>query len=261
MLKLISIVFFMLSLSVGVTYSQKADDSWLRLITGEDYTIEIDKNSLNLKDDRIINANFRTSYASPEAIDRKPDLEYQKRIDSIDFRIVGHSYRIVESTTLDANGEVISKTPGTDLKFKQPIASAHLFYFAATKLAPFGSWKVLSCRYVSGEGPSNDDPVEIRSVIGTTVSIRLDNLFIGRSNCPGASFDFKSVSDKDLERYGFTLKSLGIDSDTVKVINAGCESNTNFPRQTLIFLQSPTKATMLWDGVLFEIERLPNQFS
>ncbi|MEP6787696.1 MAG: hypothetical protein ABJB40_04650 [Acidobacteriota bacterium] len=258
MLKIIYFALMILIVSVGSCFAQNSNDSWLRLITGEGYFIDVDKTSLTLKNEGIINAKFRTSFGSPETAVRRPALKSQARIDSIDFLISTHSYRIVESKLLGPSGQIISHK--TNLEWKPRTASARLFFSAASKLAPFGSWKVLSYRYVSGEGPGKDDPEEIKSLVGNTVSLRLENLFIGRSNCPDASFDFKSVSDKDLEHYGFSLSDIGIKSDAVTIMSASCKSNPGYPQRTLIFLNSTTKATILWNGVLFEIERLPNEF-
>lgn len=257
MVKLLYAVFFILSVASGVVHAQKSNDPWLRVTTGEEYYIEIDKNSLTLKDGDVYGASFRTSYAKESTSGSKCLV----RLDSIDFQVSSHSYRVISSTCFTSGGAV-PHTTNFDVQWKRlRSGTSQRFYSAAAKLAPFGSWKVVSYRYASGEGPSNGDPMEIRSMVGSTVSLRLDNLFIGRSNCSDATFDFRSLSDQAFERYGLMLKNLGIVATSEKAIIAVCRSNKDYPPQTLILLSSPTKATMLWDGILFEIERLPNLFS
>lgn len=253
--------FAFLILIGGLCSAQKAGQSWLRVLTEDDYVIEVNKNSLTLEPSGIIGADFRTYYSQPEYVDQKSTLQYQSRLDSIEFKIAGAHYRIVESSFVDSTGKSVFKHSGEGKNWKSRNNTSSLLYSAAAQLAPFGYWKVLSYHYTSGEGPADNDPAELRELVGRTIEIRPSYLFIGNSNCPGADLDFKFVSDKDLTRYGLTLKDFGVDTTTLPVIAATCKSNRDYPPQISIFLHSSSKAKLLWGGVFFDIERPPNTFT
>src|SRR5262249_15309662 len=96
-----------LGLFVATAYSQKSSDKWLRVITGEDSVIDVDKSSLVLEPRQLIHADFRTTLLAEESIPEKPDVKYLTRLDSIQFNIRDGEYKILKSTLMDSAGNIL----------------------------------------------------------------------------------------------------------------------------------------------------------
>lgn len=245
-------------------FSQAETESWLRVFTDEGSVVEVNRFGLVLEPNNVIRAQFRTVFSKPDSIPGKPDLKYKTRIDSIHFNVATQRYRVSESNFLDKSDKSIFTVAPSKAADWKPISgrTANRLFSASTQLQPFGYWKVASYQYASGEGPFTDDPKELRDLIGSSIVLKLNHLFIGSSNCTRATFEWESVTDSILRsRVGMSLKDLGFNSDNVNVIKIGCRSNDNYPPTVLVILQSPTKGKLLWDGVFFDIERPGNPFS
>ncbi len=254
--------FTFLTLIASLSFGQGAADPWLRILTGDDLVVDVDKNSLVLKPGGIVSADFRSSYSKPEPIGQGSTQQYASRIDSIEFKIAEPQYRLAKSSFRDSSGSSIYESSAKEGIWKRRMGgSSYRFYGAISKLAPFGSWKVLTYRYASGEGPSDEDPRSLRDLVGSAIQIKPSYLFIGSSNCVNAELDFKPIADKDLARYGLSLKDFGVTAPSISVIFATCKSNKDYPPQMFIFLESSSKAKLLWDGVFFDIERPANVFT
>lgn len=255
---LLALLFFVIPHAI---FGQKAEDRWLRTITQETLAIDIDRTSLTLDSGGIFRAVYRTRYENPEAIPQKPDVSYRERLDTIEFRSADQNYRVIKSSFLDDGGKlVIDLDKIEDWQSLRSDAGRKL-YSAARQLAPFGTWKVHSYEYASGEPASPEDPPELRSLIGQTIGLRADALVIPGSDCAGTTFDFKTLTDRDVtQRWGISLKDLGLNGESISIMIFKCSFGKNSQIPTLVFLSSPTKANLLWNGVLFNIERPGNPF-
>ncbi len=254
-------LFFVLWVPKGL--AQTDGDQWLRVVTGEESVIDVYRSSLVLEPHRIIRAKFKTTLSKPEPIAGTTDTKYQTRLDTIQFNLVDWQYRILESTLFDGSGKVvsaISSSAADGWKRLRSSTGSRLFH-AAGELSPFGSWKVLSYRYSSGDPPASDDPKELMSLIGSNIWFSLDRVHVGGLACQAPIFESKTfTNDEFVKLIGNPLKSLGISADKVEAIVLKCEASDKFPPQTLILRLPGGKALMLWDGVFLEIERARNSF-
>jgi hypothetical protein len=120
----------------------------------------------------------------------------------------------------------------------------------------------LSYRYASGEGPSNDDPSELKSLAGSSLYLSLEEFRVGNDRCLSSLIEPKTITnDEMMRRTGSDLKSFGIVAEKADVISVKCTRGTGeFPPNTLILLLANKRATVLWNGVLLDIERPGNRF-
>jgi hypothetical protein len=92
--------------------------------------------------------------------------------------------------------------------------------------------------------------------------ISLTDVQIGNGRCTSPLYELATITDQDwVKRVGFSLSSAGISSDKADSISLKCEKSDNFPAQTVILRLSDYKALILWEGVLFEIERPGSPFT
>lgn len=250
--------------SVIAGLAQNTEDRWLRVLTGEESIIDVDRSSLVLGANQIT-ARFRTQLLKPEPAPGKSDVKYQTRIDIIRFDTNRSHYRIVESSFLDQSGKTVSSNSPDEANSWKPLwgRTGRLLFRSAKQLRPFGFWKVLSYRYASGEKGSDDDPRELTSLAGSYVQIEVDEVKIGSKRCREPQFDARTITnDEVVERIGTSLNSLGIQSPKLDAILLVCRNKNEFPQQTVMFRQSGDRnALLLWDGVFLELERTKNIFS
>jgi len=277
-------------------FPQKQSDKWLRVITGEESMIDLDKSSLVLEPNQLLHADFRTTFLRDEPIPELPDTRYLTRLDTIQFNVKNEEYRVLKSTLFDPSGKVVlSSQPRNASDWKRTYGGTNSrLYNAAIQLAPFGWWKVKSFRYASGETPQKDDPTELTSLVGTDLSLQLGNVQISNKSCRSPIFEPLTISaEQFLRKLGGPLKSLGVQASKISALMLTCETVStvvfpepeslptlktkvapravqytvvkkadpkDFPEQTLILLLAQGKALMLWDGVFLEIERPGNPF-
>jgi hypothetical protein len=255
-LTLLTLIVLVLSTSF---IAQKSSDKWLRTITQDTLTVDVDPTSLVIGSGGVISATYRTSFQEPEALPQDPSVKYRMRLDVFDFRTRDASYRLAKTSYFDDSGKVILESnPNQDWKLLSR-GTGRILYSAASQLAPFGVWNVESYHYASGEPADPNDPKELRSLVGKTVGLRVDDLSIGLSNCPGVIFDSRIISDHDVvQRLGVSLTDLGVSAKSIPVMTFNCASKSPVP--AMVFLTSSTKAKLLWDGVFFDIERPANPF-
>lgn len=258
----IALAVLFLLFYVPAAVAQK-DADWLRTVTQEGFVIDVDRTSLVLGQDRVIGARFRTTLLREEPVPEKPTVMYLTRLDTIQFNLKAGQYRMFKSTLLDASARVVTSLTSDGADSWKPMRSrtGSRLFRAASQLAPFGTWNVLTYNYASGQPPAKDDPSELQSLVGTRITLELDRVQAGEQECRSPVFEPKTVSDKEFsERSGSPLKSLGITADKVDAIVLTCEGNNKFPPQTLILKLPGRRALILWEGVFFEIERPGNLF-
>jgi len=291
----VAALIFVLSVPRGI--AQRDGDEWLRVITGEESVVDVDRSSLVLEQNRIIEAKFKITLSKSEPVAERSDIKYQTRLDSIQFNLKDGQYRILESTLLDASGKVILSSHSDSVDGWKPVEgrTGHLLFSAASQLPPLGTWKVRSYRYASGEAPENDAPPELTSLVGATFFLGLGDVHAFNKTCHSPIFEpIALTNDQFIKKVGSPLSSFGIQTPGVDALILTCEtvltyriddtdeptlkrkvkeatlpieysitkraSPKDFPEQTLILRLGNGKALMLWDGVFLEIERPGNPF-
>ncbi len=256
----LALVTVALAILIPTSLGQNDADQWLRVFTNEESIIDVNRTSLVLEQNQVITAQFRTKLLVSEAVPGKKGIQFQTRLDSIQFSIKDRRYRISESNLLDASDKVVSSYSSSGWKPLWGRTGDRLFS-AAKQLQPFGVWRVVSYRYASGDPASDQDPQELRSLVGSDVYFKFDRVVAGKETCDAPRFDARTVTNEEFEkRIGSSIKSLGIPSDKVDAIHLVCEARSSFPAQTIMLRLPGNKGLMLWDGVFLELERSTNLF-
>lgn len=256
-------------LCVLTVVSQKETETWLRVVTEEDFVIDVNRTSLKFEPNRIISIKIRTNFLQEESLSENPKLKYRTQLDSIQFNLKDRQYRIFESTFLDSSGQPVvsrsSRDSNTWKSFRGGTGSR--IFSAVNGLPPFGSWKVVSYRYASGELPSSDDPPELKFLVGTNIRLDLYGLQqIGKATCSTPVFEPWKATDAEVQkRLGISLKSIGLSfiglsEDKLAALLMSCERRNEYSAQTFLLLLPNDRAVMLWDGVFLEMERVKRLF-
>lgn len=259
----IRLVFVTAIFVVSSLTGHAQDDLWLRVVTAEESVIEVNRTSLVLERNGVIRAEFRTQLSTPEAVPEKLGVKYQTRLDSIQFSVKDDRYRIAESKLLDESGKTVMSYSSSDTDNWKSLGgrTARRLFGAAGQLEPFGVWRVVNYRYASGELPSDQDPSELTSLVGSDILLNLDRLVVRNETCYSPVFESRTITDAEVvKRLGSSITSLGIASDKLDAIYVACKSKNNSPVQTFILRLPDNKALMLWDGVFLEMERTKNIF-
>jgi hypothetical protein len=253
---------FVLAWCSPIVFAQKATQQWLRVITGEESIIEVDRTSLTLEPKAIIQARFRTTVTTPEQVPGKAELHFRSRIDEIQFDLDNNRYRIAETIFLNANTEKIYTSSTTDDKDWKPMSGNTAFKLrgAAQQLAPFGSWNISSYRYPLGGSPSDSDPPEVKSLVGSKMSLLFENVR-GPTICSVRDFEpFEVDNQRSTQLFGRSLTALKINFDKVPAIRFKCATSNEAREEAVMLLLAPDKALILWNGVFLEAERSGNMF-
>jgi hypothetical protein len=259
---LVVTTLFFLTLVPGVS-AQKDPGNWLRVVTETEYVIEVDRTSLVLEAKGIIHARFRTSLLTQETVPGKPSLSFRFRIDQIQFDLKNIRYRVTETTFLNANSEKVFALAANNDNDWKPMVGEAAFKLrkAALQLAPFGSWNISSYRFPLGGLPSESDPPEIKSLIGSKILILPLEPVNGPTICSVHDFEAFAVNNEDSTRlFGSSLNELKISSDKVQGIRFKCTVPNAGPKEAVMLLLAPNKALILWDGVFLDAERPGNVF-
>ena len=288
-----AILAFLTGLSALTGLSQDHADRWVRVITDEDSTIEVNRFSLLLEPDQIIRADFRTTFTNPVLLLGEPGRSYHTRLDSIQFRLYDKRYRIRETKFVDNDGRVLSSrsTDGPNVWKSAWGRTGSALFSAATQLRPFGTWKIVSYRYASGEKPSDNDPPELKLLLDSGMYLAFDHVRVADLNCDSPILEPKVMSrDEFSRRVGISLETIGI-ADSVNALYLRCHGRSTISsdilkvgRQATPILRSPSNRTlinervatyfptilmlrpsddrmlMLWAGVFLELERTRNIF-
>jgi len=163
---------------------QTPERTWLRVVTGDDSIIEVDRTSLVIDKNGIVRADFRTTLASREPTGAKSSETYQTRLDNVQFDTKSDRYRITLTALLDASGKTVVSHIANDANgWKAITGTGRLLFSAASQLAPFGWWTVKSYRYASGETMRGDDPTELTSLVGANLCLRLSYVQAFNKTC------------------------------------------------------------------------------
>src|SRR5262245_48926173 len=131
----LGLVIVILTVLGNTDYSQKNSDKWLRVVTGEESVMDLDKFSLVLEPNQLLHADFRTTLLKEEPIPEIPNARYLTRVDTIQFSVKDEEYRILKSTLFDSSGKaVLSSQPRNATSWKP---GGYRLYSAAIQLAPF----------------------------------------------------------------------------------------------------------------------------
>jgi len=257
---IISLAFAMCS---PVMFAQKATEQWLRVITDDESIVEVDRTSLVLEAKGIIHVRFRTSLLTQEAVPGKPSLSFRSRIDQIQFDLKNIRYRVAESSFLNTNTEKVFALTANNDKDWKPMAGDAAFKLrkAALQLAPFGSWDISSYRYPLGGLPSDSEPPEIKSLVGSKIWLLPLEPVNGPTICSVQDFEPFAINNEDSTRlFGSSLTALQISSDKVAAIRFKCTVPNSEPKQAVMLLLASNKALILWNGVFLDAERPGNVF-
>lgn len=244
--------------------SQREPESWLRVITEEDFVIDVNRASLKFEPNRIISIKIRAIFLQEESFPENTNVKYKVRLDAIQFNLKDKQYRISESTFLDSSGQpVLSRSSQDSNKWKSFSGETGSRLFSAVNgLPPFGVWKVVSYRYGSGELQSDDDPPELKSLVGTYIKLDLHGIQqIGKVACSTPVFEPWKATDEEVQkRLGISFKSIGLSEDKLEAVLMSCERRNEGAAQTFILLLPNGRAVMLWEGVFLEMERVMRPF-
>jgi hypothetical protein len=255
------ITVLLMALFVSKGIAQNDGDQWLRVVTGEQLVIDVDRMSLVLEPNRTVRATFKTILSNPEPVSGR-SVKLKTRVDTLQFNLKDSQYRVAETILSDSSGVTIYHVTNDDQNWRALGSSTgRRLSSAVRQLRPFGFWSVLSYRYATGEPPTLDDPTELTSLIGKRISLSWDNVQIGKYSCRSPRFESQTITnDEFLRRTGSPLTSLGISVNKVEAISFICEAQVVLTPQTLILRLPDGKALMSWEGVFFEIERDRNVF-
>jgi hypothetical protein len=293
----LAIAFCLLGLPVLNGTAQGDAGRWLRVFTEEDSIIEVDRSSLVLEQDRVIRAEFRTTFVNPVPLTGLVQGRYHSRLDSIQFRLDDKRFRVRESRFLDPSGRVLSASSTVaDNAWKSVWGRTGTGLFsAATQLYPFGVWKVVSYRYASGERASGNEPSDLKALMASDMSLAWNQVRVANLTCPSPILEPTVMTGEEFSRrVGSSLESLGM-TDKVDAIYLRCPTkskttstvsdaapvllrggivivapskeplvnnslSTKFPPTTLILRRPDNRVLMLWEGVFLELERTKNLF-
>lgn len=251
-------------LAVLPTFTQKLSSPWLRVITQEDHVIDIDRSSLRFQKSSVVEVRIRTVLSSPESVPNQRSVKYATRIDSMHYDLKAKKYRILASSFLDSAGRSILDISSSDQEaWKSPIGvTGRQLMSAVNGLPPFGSWKVVTYGYGSGDPPSKDDPAELKDLVGSLIVLETSGMRIGRkSECMEPSF--RSWETKDVEvqdRLGVSLKSFGFAEAKLDTVIIQCEKKGSSLSPSYVLLLSDNRTVLLWNGVFLELERVMMPF-
>lgn len=247
---------------IGEVPAQKASANWLRVMTESDFVIDVDKTSLTIEPGGRIKADFRTTFLEDQPA-VKMKAVYRIRIDSIEFDLPKIRYRILDAKLLGASNNVVFSSHNESDQDWRPTwgKTSHTLLSAASQLTPFGTWRIVSYRYLSGDAPSPGDPEELKSLVGTEVLLSLQGVKVAKAVCDTPTFEPKKGDDDEFMKLVFdSLPSAGIDTKNAEAFLLQCGGKSQFPLRTVLLRTSNDKALLLWKSVFLEIERPGNVF-
>ena len=259
-LYLISLLVAVLVLWVlpGATYAHH--QSWRRVFTGDDFTIDVNPASL-IFDTHLIRAQFRTVFSKPEPVSNTSPLRYKTSLETIEFRTENHYryFRYFESTLLDSAGKMVQSYPPNPARqwrvFKEGGVTARLFNAART-LPPLGRWIIIGFRYADGKPGGLNEPDELAQLKGTAVTLGLDATDVGSARCSAPGLQSHPLSDKEFFlKLGISLDSIGVNG-TQAIILECATPDWGTPRSLILPLPSGN-LLMLWKGVFVELKSTP----
>lgn len=252
----------LLLLSFRVVNAQRGEDRWLRVMTGEYSTVEINRDSLTIGPDGSLSAVFKTTTTRSE----DTPLGFSSgaaRLDTIEFSVKENKYRILKTRSSDQNvTQPVSSDSRVASNWKTCAGRSCTTMLSAVKqLNPYGTWKVTGYHYATGQPGGPDDPEELKELNDADIWLRAESLMVGKKLCSISDFDGRTVSDSEWRSYfGSSIREFGIDSEKIQALRFTCKSgNAASPRNFLMRLDQE-RAILLWEGVFLDIKRVPVAF-
>jgi len=240
---------------VASIHAQDPKDKWRRVFTGEDSIIELNVSSARFVPSHIMRVEFRTTFSKPEKLSSTSDLRYKSRLETIDFKLNEHRYRLFETTIMDEAGKALSSYKATtddEWRVIKPGGVMERLFSAVRELSPFGIWKVISYRFADGGSAGSSAP-ELDRLIGTEVRLTADQAAVGTKICSLPDYQHKEATKEELARE-LGIPSLGVEG-SVESIAVKCSVSGWTPPQSLLIKRSAGDMLMLWDGVFLVLKR------
>lgn len=250
----VSIIVFALGHLASIQ-AQETKDKWRRVFTGEDSIIELNVSSPRFVPSHIMRVEFRTTFSKPEKLSSTSDLRYKSRLETIDFKLNEHRYRLFQTTIMDEAGKALSSYKATtddEWRVVKPGGVMERLFSAVRVLPPFGFWKVISYRFAEG-GPAASNTPELDRLIGTQVRLTADQAAVGTKICSLPDYQHKDATKEELARE-LGIQSLGVEGN-VESITVTCSGSGWKPPQSLLIKRSADDMLMLWDGVFLVLKR------
>lgn len=254
----LSFALLLLWLSPRSIYAQP--QSWRRVITGDDFTIDLNPASL-IFEPQLIRAQFRTVFSKPEPINNTSPIRYKTSVETIEFSTEKHYryFRYFESRLLDSTGKIVQSYPPNPARtwkvFKAGGVTARLFE-AARGLPPLGRWTMIGYRYADGKPNQANEPDQLARLHGTLVTLGLDVTAVGTEQCSAPAFQSHPLSDGEFFlKQGISLDSLGVNGRQAVVLECGTPDWA--PPRSLVLPLPSGNLLMLWKGVFVELKNTP----
>ncbi|HXD29641.1 MAG TPA: hypothetical protein VN643_00900 [Pyrinomonadaceae bacterium] len=230
-------------------------ETWKRVYTGEEFTVEINPASLVFEPD-LVRAQFRTILSTPETISNNSRLKYKTRLETIEFKTDGH-YRYFEVSLLDSAGKTVQSYPSSSSRdWKVLRGFTTRLFDAARQLPPMGHWTVIGYRYADGKPDDASTPRELAELRGTSVTLDLDATAVGTQRCSAPGYQSLLLTDKEFFlKHGISLDSLGVKATGAEGIVVVCRTNQWTPPQSVILPLPSGHLLMLWKGVFLELKK------
>jgi hypothetical protein len=257
MLRVTSLTVVLLLLSCLPTSTQAQHETWQRVFTGDEFTVDVNPTSLTFEP-HIFRAQFRTVFSKPETVSTNSPTKYKIRLETVEFKTDKH-YRYYETSLLDSAGKLVQSyaaNSSQDWKvFKDGGMTARLFN-AARALPPLGRWTVIGYRYADSKPDEATEPRELAKLNGTSVKLDLDATAVGTERCSSPGYQSHSLTDKDFFlKQGILLDSLGVNVTQAAAIVLECGTREWTPPRSLILPLPSGNMLMLWKGVFLELKK------
>ncbi|HEV2836465.1 MAG TPA: hypothetical protein VGW58_14155 [Pyrinomonadaceae bacterium] len=236
-------------------HAQEPKDKWRRVFTGEDSIIELNVSSPRFVPSHIMRVEFRTTFSKPEKLNSTSDLRYKSRLETIDFKLNEHRYRLFETTIMDEAGKALSSYKATtddEWRIMKPGGVMERLFNAVRVLPPFGFWKIISYRFAEAGSTAGNTP-ELDRLIGTQVRLTADQAAVGTKICSLPDYQHKDATKDELARE-LGIQSVGVEGN-VESIAVKCSGSGWTPPQSLLIKRSAEDMLMLWDGVFLMLKR------
>ncbi len=256
MFRMTSLTVALLLLSCLPAPTQAQVETWQRVFTGDEFTVDVNPTSLTFEP-HILRAQFRTVFSKPETISRNSSKKYKTRLETIEFKTDKH-YRYCEASLLDSAGNIVQSYPpnsAQDWKTIKGVVTARLFG-AARGLPPLGHWTVIGYRYADGKPGEATEPSELTKLIGTTVRLDVDTIAVGTRRCSSPIYRSHPLADEEFfPKQGISLDSLGVNATQAAAIVLECGTREGTPPRSLILPLPSGNMLMLWKGVFLELKK------
>jgi hypothetical protein len=239
--------------------AQNESNVWHRAYTGEESIIELNVSTLKFDDARVLRMDLRTVLVTPETLNERPGTKYKTRLETVEFNLGRNEYRLTRVALLEPGGKTVDSYENLTGQWK-PIRAGGMMnrlLYAARTFLPFGSWRVVSFRFVDGPIPDQDDrALDVSRLIGATVSLEAEHAKVEASVCKAPVYKSDRLSMQEFSRrLGVAVQLPEIKSDHVETISVKCDTDGWTPRQSLLVELPEGGILMLWKGVFLVLKK------